>query len=243
MRRIGLDVVTLPGRIIGCCLACAVALSLLSCGAQGEQTPKGAAASTLPAPGVAPVATPPNAEPNGRAWGPPNAPIKVLKFVDPQCPTCAKYATEYEPGIVAAFAATGKVRYEVRILTFIGPESYTAGLASLCAADQDAFWPMYHLIFERQPIERENTGQFSKAFVEGLAAQLGLDTQAFSRCMDSAAHKAQLEQDAVEAKQYGVARVPALVVNGTLYDSARSADDLRQIFAQIAPGISLGYTP
>jgi protein-disulfide isomerase len=227
-------------RLLTLCVTLIAALGLVSCAVQGD--PGTRAGTAAPAPIVTPAPLLPNAEQNGRAWGPPDAPIKVLKFVDFQCPTCAKYETEYEPGIVDAFAATGKVRYEIRILTFIGPESYSAGMAGLCAADQNAFWPMYHLLFMSQPFERENTGQFSKEFLQGLAAQLGLGTQAFGRCMDSATHKAQLDQDAAEAKQYGVGRVPALVINGKLYDSARSVDDLRLIFSQIAPTVPLSYT-
>ena len=68
------------------------------------------------------------------------------------------------------------MRYEIRILTFIGPESYNAGMASLCAADQDAFWPMYHALFENQLFDgRENTGLYTPQFLRTLADQLGLD--------------------------------------------------------------------
>ena len=241
-RRSATDVrmVTMSMRVQVWCVTLVTMLSLLGCGVQ--KNPQLGAGATAPAPALTPASLPANAEHNGRAWGPPDAPIKVLKFVDFQCPTCAKYAAEYEPAIVDAFAATGKVRFEIRILTFIGPESYNAGLAGLCAADQNAFWPMYHLLFESQPFERENTGQFSVAYLQGLAAQLRLDAQVFSRCMDSAEHKAQLHQDAAEAQQFGVGRVPAVVINGKLYDDARNVDDFRRIFAQIAPTVRLSYT-
>ena len=179
---------------------------------------------------------PPNAEPNGRAWGPADAPIKVLKFVDYQCPTCGKYSSEYDPGIVDAFAGSGKVRYEVRILTFIGGESYDAGMAALCAADQNAFWRMHRSLFINQPFDgRENVGTFTKDNLRDIAAQLDLDMPAFNQCLDSQAHKATLDQDRAEAQQYGVSLVPTLVINGKIYRGARSADDLRAIFAGIAP--------
>ncbi len=188
--------------------------------------------------GEARQAVPPDSEKNGRAWGPIDAPFQVLKFIDFQCPTCAQYAGAYEPGIVNAFAGTGKVRFEIRILTYIGPESYNAGLASLCAADQNAFWPMYHLIFESQPFGRENTGTFSKAYLTELAGHIGLDTKVFSHCLDSEAHQATLDQDSAEAKRYGLGRVPAMVINGKLYDTVRTADDLKTIFAQIVPPVT-----
>jgi protein-disulfide isomerase len=189
---------------------------------------------------VTPGPPPPRADRDGRAWGPPDAPIRVLKFVDYQCPTCGLYSSEHDQGIVDAFAATGKVRYEARLLTFIGRESFDAALASLCAAEQDAFWPMHRSLFLNQPFDgRENAGVFTRARLLDMATQLGLDTNALGTCLDSGRHQAQLDQDRAEALEYGVSRVPALVVNGRVYPRARSAEDLRRIFAEVAPGVKL----
>ncbi len=182
---------------------------------------------------------PPNAELNGRAWGPANAPIQVLKFIDYQCRTCGRYSSEYDPGIAEAFAATGKVRFEVRILTFIGGESLDAGMAALCAADQNAFWRMHRSLFINQPFDgRENTGVFTWDNLRDIAAQIELDMPAFDECLRSQRHKAALDQDRADAQRFGVSLVPALVVNGKLYRGAKSADDLRAIFADSAPDVT-----
>src|SRR4051812_10824058 len=68
-------------------------------------------AAEQPAIAVAAQESVPNAEPFGRAWGPQDAPIKVEEFIDYQCPACGAYARGIEPQVVAAFAASGKVRY------------------------------------------------------------------------------------------------------------------------------------
>lgn len=189
---------------------------------------------------MAELGQPPNAETNGRAWGPADAPLKVIKFVDYQCPTCGRLARDYDPAIVAAFAATGKVRMEVRILSFIGRESYDAALAALCAADQNAFWRMHHSIFLNQPFDgRENTGLFTKPRLKELAGQMGLDAATFGACLDAEKHRDVLEQDRLAAQQAGVAAVPTFVVNGEVHTGLRSADDLRQIFETIAPEVRL----
>jgi len=209
--------------------------------------------AVLIAPGCAALATPPvsrmavatpgplppNAETNGRAWGPADAPIQVLKFIDYQCLTCGKHSSEYDPGIVEAFAATGKVRFEVRILTFMGGESLDAGMAALCAADQNAFWRMHRSLFINQPFDgRQNTGVFKPDNLRDIAAQIGLDMPAFDECFRSQRHKAALDQDRADAQRFGVSLAPALVVNGKLYRGAKSADDLRVIFAEIAPDVA-----
>ena len=38
---------------------------------------------------------PPNAEPNGRAWGPADAPIQVIEYADYECEACGYFARTY----------------------------------------------------------------------------------------------------------------------------------------------------
>ena len=41
-------------------------------------------------------AAPANAEQNGRAWGPKDAPITVIEYADYECESCGYFATNYE---------------------------------------------------------------------------------------------------------------------------------------------------
>ncbi len=100
---------------------------------------------------VAETVVVPNAEPFGRAWGPADALITIEEYVDYQCPACGSYARENEPEVVAAFAATGKVRYEIHNFQFKGAASRNAAEGAYCAAEQDRFWPMHTSIFLNQP--------------------------------------------------------------------------------------------
>src|SRR6266498_2944013 len=43
---------------------------------------------------------PPNAQPNARAWGPADAPIKIEEYLDYQCPACGSYNRSYEQGVI-----------------------------------------------------------------------------------------------------------------------------------------------
>ncbi len=180
---------------------------------------------------------PPNAEKNGRAWGPKDAPIQVIAFVDSQCPGCALYTARYEPGVIDAFARTGKVRYEVHALTFIGPESVDAAMASLCAMDQDKYWQMHDTIFANQWLG-ENSGNFSRATLQEMASRLGLDTGSFNTCMDSSKYNGTISQDAADASQFGVNQTPTFIVNGKRFTGAQNADDFRRIFAQVVPEVT-----
>mgnify|MGYP005849054483 CR=1 FL=1 len=186
---------------------------------------------------VATKAPPANAEPNSRAWGPADAPIKALEFIDYQCPACGVQARQYEQGIIDAFAATGKVRYEVHSLTFVGPESRNAAIASLCAMDQNRFWDMHISIFVNQ--SGENQGALSAGRLREMAEKLGLDMAAYDQCVGSGRFDQTLKDDSALANQYGVNSTPSFVVNGRVYSGIRTADDLRRIFAELAPEVDL----
>lgn len=179
---------------------------------------------------------PQNAEVNGRSWGPANAPIQVIEFVDSQCPGCAQFVTKYEPDMQAAFAGTGQVHAEIRFLTFIGQESVDAAKAQLCAMDQNKFWQMHDTVFANQWLG-ENAGDFTKANLQQMALKLGLNTGAFNDCLNSTKYDDLLAKDSQEAAQYNVTQTPTIIVNGRKYSSALNVADFKRIFAEVAPDV------
>ena len=178
---------------------------------------------------------PANAEPNGRAWGPADAPIKVEEYLDYQCPACGAYNRSFEAGVIQAFAATGKVRYEVHSISFIGQESLDAAAAALCATDQNKFWQMHNALFANQ--SGENEGAFNKDRLKQIAAAAGLDTTQFNTCVDSGKYAAQALQERTDSENRGVNQTPTFFINGKMYPGTLNADDFKKIFAQIAPDV------
>ncbi len=202
-------------------------------------------ASALPPVRAAGKEAPPNAEPFGTAWGPPDAPIKVEEYLDYQCPACGRYGRDIEPAVIAAFAPTGKVRYEVKFLPFIedrvnGRESRDAAQAALCAAEQDKFWQMHATLVANQLITgRENVGNYSKARLKEMAATIpGLDVAAFNACLDANKYEQRVLDGRREAVERRVNQTPSFIVNGQLFPGARSVEEFRQIFAQVAPNVT-----
>ncbi|HMO57216.1 MAG TPA: thioredoxin domain-containing protein [Roseiflexaceae bacterium] len=184
--------------------------------------------------------SPPNAEPNGRAWGPTDAPIQVIEYVDYECESCGYFARTYEAEVIEAFAATGKVRFEIRNAPFHGEGSRNAAAAAYCAAEQNAFWPMHDSLFLNQPVI-EGTGAevFSMMRLNEIAAQLELDTTAFGQCLSTGTYDAQVAADYAETGRIGVTGTPSFVINGRMYPAVLSTDDLREIFRQVAPDVDL----
>ena len=183
---------------------------------------------------------PPNAEPNGRAWGPADAPIQVVEYADYECESCGYFARTYEAEVIEAFAATGKVRFEIRNAPFHGQGSRNAAAAAYCAAEQNAFWPMHDSLFLNQPtVEGTGPQVFSEARLNEIAGKLGLDTAAFGQCLGGGKYTAQVEADYAETGRVGVTGTPTFVINGRMYPAILSTDDLRQIFQEVAPSVDL----
>jgi protein-disulfide isomerase len=183
---------------------------------------------------------PPNAEPNGRAWGPADAPIQVIEYADYECESCGYFARTYEAEVIAAFAATGKVRFEIRNAPFHGEGSRNAAAAAYCAAEQNAFWPMHDSLFLNQPTAHGvGAPAFRPEGLNTLAAQLGLDTGAFGQCLGSGKYAAQVEADYAKTQEIGVTGTPTFFINGQAYPAILSTDDFRRIFAEVAPEVDL----
>ena len=203
----------------------------------------------LPAIKASTAEVPTNAQANQRAWGPADAPITIVEYIDYQCPFCASYHSTMEPQIIKAFAAGNKVRYEIRALPFLDrgtTESLDSAQGSYCAADQDKFWQYHNSLFDNQMgllTNEENVGGFTKIRLKKIVATIpGIDTAAFNTCLDSDAKKVNVQADYDEAAKQPVERTPSFAVNGKLISAdARisSIDGWRQIFAEVAPDVKI----
>ncbi len=188
---------------------------------------------------VSQVSAPASAEPNGRAWGPKDAPIQVIEYIDYECESCGYFAKNYEHEVVAAFADTGKVRFEIRNVPFHGEGARNAAEAAYCAAEQNAFWPMHDSLFLNQPShEGGGMGAFSDAKLNALASRLGMEASAFQQCLASGKYTQQVADDYNTALRNQVTGTPTFVVNGKVFVGPQSADDFRRIFAEVAPDVT-----
>lgn len=111
----------------------------------------------------------------------------------------------------------GKAQIIYRHFAFIGGESFTAADAAECATEQNKFWEYADLVFKRQA--GENKGQFSTANLKKWAADVpGLDSAAFSSCVDSNRTDAVVRTDTAEGTRRGVTGTPTFFVNGKKYE-------------------------
>jgi protein-disulfide isomerase len=136
-----------------------------------------------------------------------NAPITIVEFTDYQCPFCRRHATGTFAQIDKDYVKTGKVRYVVRQfpLKSIHPKAMKASEASLCAGDQDKYWEMHHLIFNK-------TKTFSQEAWVKHAETLGLKMDVFKDCLENGKKSAQVDQDLKDGKTLGIRGTPGFFI-------------------------------
>jgi protein-disulfide isomerase len=156
---------------------------------------------------------------NGVALGNPEAPVTIDVFEDFQCPACASYTEQVEHLIISTYVAAGQVYYVFHNFPFIddgasSKESDQAASASLCADEQDRFWDYHDMLFANW--NGENVGAFADVRLKAFAETLGLDTQAFNECLDSARYMDVVNADYQLGTRMGVRGTPSVFVNGVL---------------------------
>jgi protein-disulfide isomerase len=113
---------------------------------------------------------------SGVTLGSPTAKATLIEFADLQCPFCAEYSNQSMATVVDDYVKTGKIRYELRLRSFLGPDSITAAGAAAAAAKQDKLFQFADLFYRRQG--PENSGYVNDGFLRAVATDAGVDPDA-----------------------------------------------------------------
>jgi protein-disulfide isomerase len=160
--------------------------------------------------------------------GDPRAAIVIVEFGDFACSACGLFARETLPALYREYIAAGTVRIKyINFLLGTFRNAQGAALAAECAADQDAFWSMHDVLYQRQ---REWTGALSpRAHFDGFARQLGLDLTRFGRCMDDNRHGARILANTELARRLQIRATPTFFINGMRVQGAIPLESMRTI--------------
>jgi protein-disulfide isomerase len=147
----------------------------------------------------------------GVTLGNPDAPATLLEFADLQCPFCAEYATQALPTVVDRYVRPGKLKLQLRLLAFLGPDSKRGADVAAAATLQNRLWQFSELFYRNQG--PENSGYATDQFLRGLARETpGLDVAQVSKDLDSPAATRLLRQADRQAKALGVTGTPSFFI-------------------------------
>jgi predicted DsbA family dithiol-disulfide isomerase len=139
-------------------------------------------------------------------WGDDAATVTLVEFSDFECPYCAGF-TETLQRIKREYEGRIRLVFRQFPLTQIHPNAMKAAEASLCAAEQEQFWPFHDVLFADQQ-------GLGVSQLKEKARQVGMDGQTFDSCLDSGRHTEAVEADLQAGARLGVSGTPALFVNG-----------------------------
>jgi protein-disulfide isomerase len=147
------------------------------------------------------------AETNRTFAGNPNSGITVTEFADFQCPACKSAYTLIEKPLLEKYGTRIRFVFKHFPLQSLHPYALIAAEASECAADQGKFW-------EFVDINYTNQEALSKPTLHTWAAELGMDTALFDRCLASGIKRKVVLADYDEGVKAGVKGTPTFFVNG-----------------------------
>lgn len=147
----------------------------------------------------------------GTSIGDASAPVVVREFADYQCPACARFS-EASQRLIKEYVKAGKVRFVYFELPLRQHQNaMPAALASRCAADQSAYWPMHDKLYSAQ--SQWSDADNPVATFTGYATELGLEERRFRSCMTTELHKEAVEQSRQVAMQLRVTSTPTVLVD------------------------------
>ena len=127
------------------------------------------------------------------------------------------------------YVDSGKVRFAYKHFAILGPESSLSAEASECAAEQEQFWAFHDRTFIDQLNERSS---LNADRLTELAADIGLDTDAFRECLDSGKYTSQISQETLSVQSMGVRGTPAFLINGVFISGAQPFEVFQQVFEE-----------
>jgi protein-disulfide isomerase len=169
----------------------------------------------------------------GRVRGSATAPVTVYEMSDFQCPYCRNFAINTFPALDSAYIATGRVRWAFINfpLTSIHQNALAAAEVAVCAAQQDAFWPVHDLLYKHQDVW--SPLKQPAAFFLTLADSAKISRPRLLACVQSSAAQEAVRADAQGAERSGASSTPTFYIEGGLLVGAQPVPVFRQVLDSI----------
>jgi protein-disulfide isomerase len=155
-----------------------------------------------------------------------NAPVTIVEFSDYECPFCEKFYTQTLQQIEEKYVETGKVKFVYRDFPLgFHQNAQKAAEAAECAGEQDKYFEMHDLLFEKGVSGGVNS-------FKQYAQELNLDPAKFNQCLDSGAMASEVKKDLSAGAQLGVSGTPAFFINDKKLVGAQPFQAFEQIIEQ-----------
>lgn len=177
-----------------------------------------------------PVRFPVTVAENDPRKGPDSAPVRIVEWSDFQCPFCARVGPAFKQ-VVAEYGDDVQIVFrDYPLPANMHPEAQISAEAGQCAHEQGRFWELHDKMFNNQRALKAPD-------LKRYAAEIGLDVEAFSECLDSNRHREAVLADHREGLSIGVRGTPAIFINGRRVKGAPTFDAMKaMIDEELAAG-------
>ena len=165
---------------------------------------------------------------SARSKGDPNASVKVVEFIDFQCPACAQGSK-----ILKKFMSENPKEIQLELRYYPLPMHSHAFLSAYyaeCAARQDRFWPFEDLLIERQ--DQWAKLYDAKPYLDILAKNVGLNLERLDACVKDPATQSVILADKDEGRKLGVQSTPTYFINGKMMVGVTLLEEKLKTFKQ-----------
>jgi protein-disulfide isomerase len=160
------------------------------------------------------------------------AEIVLVEFIDFQSAENREHFLEAWPELEEKYVEPGKVRLVVKHFPAPDqPKGFKAAEAAECAGQQEAFWPMHDLLFQKQ--EEWSEADDVPAAFEEYAAELDLDVDAFAACLDEGQTSDKVEQDFTITQQNQFPSAPMFFIIMGQQGRHVPLDQLQEVIEQL----------
>ena len=147
------------------------------------------------------------------AKGNPQAKVALVEVADFQCPACS-IAHPYVKAILEQHK--DDVYYVYRHFPLSQHKNaFPAAEAAEAAGEQNKFWEMFGLLYEKQQ-DWQDLSKPTDKFVQ-FAKDLGLNEEQFKKALDEGKFKDVVQKDLESAMKLGINVTPSFYINGELF--------------------------
>ena len=154
-----------------------------------------------------------------------DAKVTIVEWSDFQCPFCGR-GTNTIKEVERIYGNDVRVVFKHNPLP-MHPDAPFAHKASLAAGRQGKFWQMHDKLFEAN--NRGAQTELSRAKVEAMAKDIGLDMDRFNRDVTSSELDDEIRSDQAQAQQLGAGGTPHFFVNGVRLSGAQPIENFKAI--------------
>jgi protein-disulfide isomerase len=163
-----------------------------------------------------------------RAEGNPDARVKIVEFVDFQCPACA-WGLKYLKTFLASHPNDLYIQVRYFPLTSLHHHALISALYSECAARQGKFWPLDDLMISQQAQWAQLINP--QPVFDAMARQVGMDMDRLNACLDSDDTIKVINDEKVMGQSLGITSTPTYFINGKMVVGTKDLqDELKKYF-------------